>query len=67
MEKQQKKHTETEEEKNKALYIAAVERELTEAMNTKVSIRSTGKSKGRIEIEYYSEEDLERLLALLKR
>ena len=65
-EKQQKKHTETEEEKNKALYIAAVERELTEAMNTKVSIRSTGKSKGRIEIEYYSEDELNSIIEKIR-
>lgn len=65
-EKQQKKHSETEEEKNKALYIAAVERELTEAMNTKVSIRSTGKSKGRIEIEYYSEDELNSIIEKIR-
>lgn len=39
-------------------------RKLTQTLGTKVSI-IPGKKKGRIEIEYYSEEDLERLLELL--
>ena len=35
---------------------------------TKVNLKPIGKrKKGKIEIEYYSEEDLERLLVLLKR
>lgn len=64
--KQQKEHTETEEEKLKAMYIAAAEKELTEAMNTKVTIRSTGKSRGRIEIEYYSEEELNGIIEKIR-
>lgn len=34
-------------------------------LGTKVSIRPTGKTKGRIEIEYYSDEELDRLYELL--
>jgi ParB family chromosome partitioning protein len=42
-----------------------LERELKEILGTKVKINMAGK-KGRIEIEYYSREDLERLIELLK-
>lgn len=42
-----------------------LERELKEVLGTKVKIHMTGK-KGRIEIEYYSREELERLIELLK-
>ncbi len=42
-----------------------LERELKEILGTKVKINMTGK-KGRIEIEYYSREELERLIELLK-
>jgi len=42
-----------------------LERELKEVLGTKVKIQMTGK-KGRIEIEYYSREELERLIELLK-
>lgn len=42
-----------------------LERELKEVLGTKVKIHMAGK-KGRIEIEYYSREELERLIDLLK-
>jgi ParB family chromosome partitioning protein len=42
-----------------------LERELKEILGTKVKINMAGK-KGRIEIEYYSREELERLIDLLK-
>jgi ParB family transcriptional regulator, chromosome partitioning protein len=42
-----------------------LERELKEVLGTKVKIHMAGK-KGRIEIEYYSREELERLIELLK-
>lgn len=45
--------------------IAAAEEELKEILGTKVGISFRGK-KGRIEIDYYSTEELERLLELLK-
>lgn len=44
---------------------AQVERELKDIMGTKVKINQNGK-KGRIEIEYYSRDDLERIIELLK-
>ena len=46
----------------------AIEDDLKSPFSTKVKLKPMGKrNKGKIEIEYYSEDDLERLLALLKR
>ncbi len=46
----------------------AIEDDLKSLFSTKVKLKPMGKrNKGKIEIEYYSEDDLERLLALLKR
>ena len=44
--------------------VARVERELTEALDTRVRVTSSGK-KGRIVIDFAGEDDLERLEALL--
>lgn len=43
------------------LHVRAVEESLQDALGAKVRIRQ-GKSKGRIEIEFYSSEDLERVV-----
>ena len=42
-----------------------IEERLKNALGTKASIKAKNKSKGKIEIEYYSEEDLERITELL--
>lgn len=55
---------ETQEDQQDAFYQDAVGR-LNEYLGTKVRIRP-GKKKSRIEIEFYSEDDLERLLELLE-
>ena len=55
---------ETQEAQQDAFYQDAVGR-LNEYLGTKVRIRS-GKKKSRIEIEFYSGDDLERLLELLE-
>lgn len=55
---------ETQEAQQDAFYQDAVGR-LNEYLGTKVCIRP-GKKKSRIEIEFYSEDDLERLLELLE-
>ena len=67
---QAEKPAETEEEisKEDAREYRAIEDELKSFFSTKVKLKPLGKrNKGKIEIEYYSDEDLERLLALLKR
>ena len=61
---------EKEEELSKAdeREYRAIEDDLKSFFSTKVKLKPLGKrNKGKIEIEYYSNEDLERLLALLKR
>ncbi len=45
--------------------MVRIEAELKESLGTKVTLKDTGK-KGRIEIEYYSRDELERLIELLK-
>ncbi|NBI64507.1 ParB/RepB/Spo0J family partition protein [Clostridiales bacterium] len=45
--------------------VKRVEEDLKQIMGTKVNLSQKGK-KGRIEIEYYSKEELERLIELLK-
>ena len=45
--------------------IAAIEEDLKRSLGTKVKLVSNGK-KGKIEIDYYSPEELERLLEILK-
>lgn len=52
----------------KAVAYRSMEEDLKTIFATKVNIKPAGKrNKGKIEIEYYSEDDLERLLMLLKR
>lgn len=46
-------------------YLKTIESELMMSLGTKVSLKE-GKNKGIIEIEFYSEEDLNRLIEMLK-
>ncbi|MDU7903990.1 MAG: chromosome partitioning protein ParB, partial [Peptostreptococcaceae bacterium] len=50
--------------KKKDIYIVDVEERLTNVFGTKVNI-SKGKKKGKIEIEYYNDEDLDNIVSLL--
>lgn len=47
-------------------YIEEIEKRLTDYMGSKVMI-SQSSNRGRIQIEYYSEEDLERILAIFQK
>ena len=47
-------------------YFKDVEKRLTKTIGTKVSLKPKAKNKGRIEIEYYSMDDLNRILEHLK-
>ena len=51
--------------KSKNVDVIRVEEDLKEVLGTKVNLNQKGK-KGKIEIEFYSREDLERLIELLK-
>ena len=52
--------------KNKDKDLAAVGQQVTEALDTKVRIRGTEK-KGKLELEYYSRGELERLIEILSQ
>lgn len=57
-----------EKEKDEALAIIYqnLEERMKTAMGTKVSIHNKDKNKGRIEIEYYSEAELERIVEMIE-
>ncbi|MCC6144832.1 MAG: ParB/RepB/Spo0J family partition protein [Candidatus Hydrogenedentes bacterium] len=46
--------------------VIQLEDELRRTLGTKVALRSSSPGKGKIEIEYYSHDDLERILGVLK-
>lgn len=50
----------------KDIFIASKESELRDLFGTSVSINQ-GKRKGKIEIEYFNKEDLERILDLMSQ
>ena len=58
-----KRNSPMEEEMKR--YFATLEKKLSNQLKTKVSIHR-GKKKGKIEIEYYTNEDFERLMKILK-
>lgn len=62
--KKKKKETETGPDVN--LIYRQIEDKLKSIMGTKVVINRKDKNKGRIEIEYYSQEELERLIELME-
>lgn len=46
--------------------LAALEDSLRRSLGTKVAVKATAPDRGRIEIEYFSQDELDRLLALLR-
>lgn len=66
--KLQQEKTETEKKKENSIHdiiYTDLEEKMKAVMGTKVSIRQNAKGKGRIEIEYYSREDLERIIDII--
>lgn len=63
---EQEKANDGQSGRNQDAFLEAAANRLVEALGTSVHIRS-GRKKSRIEIEFYSEDDLERLLELLTR
>lgn len=53
-------------ERDMEVFFKDLEEKLKGVMGTKVSINRKDKNKGRIEIEYYSSAELERLIELLE-
>ena len=62
--KPKEKTTEKEDPELSFLY-KAIENRLKESLGTKTTIKAKTKESGKIEIEYYSQEDLERITQLL--
>lgn len=63
---QKEKAEKTAKKKNEHdIFYRDLEEKIKNIIGTKVSIQSKSKKKGKIEIEYYSPEDLERILDLL--
>ena len=56
---------ETKEKQKKDVFVQETESQLREYFGTGVQIKKS-KNKGKIEIEFYSEDDLERILEILK-
>lgn len=54
------------EDESQALIFRDLEERMKSAMGTKVSINRKDKNKGRVEIEYYSESELERIVELIE-
>lgn len=62
--KEKKKDTVEKEEKDQM--ISFFEEKMKEILGSKVSIKNNKKNKGKIEIEYYSMDELERLIDLIQ-
>lgn len=61
-----KKEEKKEEERDLSFIFKDLEERMKQVMGTKVNINKKDKNKGRIEIEYYSEAELERLVELIE-
>lgn len=65
-EKEEQSPLPSEPENNDSVFYQEIEEDLKSIFATKVKL-TRKKNKGRIEIEYYSKDDLERLLTMIKR
>ena len=54
------------EMRSEEIYISGIEEDLARHFGTRVRIKRRGK-KGRVEVEFYSDQDLDRLIHLLKQ
>lgn len=61
-----KKKEQKEEERDLEIFYHDLEEKLKSVMGTKVTINKKDKNKGRIEIEYYSSAELDRIIELLQ-
>ena len=60
------KEKEREEEQDLSIIFRDLEERMKQVMGTKVIINKRDRNKGKIEIEYYSEAELERLVELIE-
>lgn len=63
--KKPKEKTSEKEDPELSFLYKAIENRLKESLGTKTTIKAKNKDSGKIEIEYYSQEDLERITQLL--
>lgn len=63
--KKPKSQTTEKEDEDLSFLYKALEERLKESLGTKTTIKAKNKNAGKIEIEYYSQEDLERITQLL--
>lgn len=63
--KKPKEKTSEKEDPELSFLYKAIENRLKESLGTKTTIKAKTKNSGKIEIEYYSQEDLERITQLL--
>ncbi len=63
----EKPETKVEKETGDQVIYREIENNMKNILGTKVEIKKKAKNKGRIEIEYYSLEELERLIELINR
>lgn len=61
-----KKKEASEEEQELNMYLIDAARKLTEHLGTKVQIRQGARGKGKVEIEYYNNDDLNKILDILR-
>ena len=64
---QKKQEKKQKEEYSDNFVYEKIENEFKEIIGTNVSIKRKSQDKGKIEIEYYSTEDLERIIDLMKK
>lgn len=62
-----KENKKTELDENVKLAFKTLENSLNEILGTKVKIKNGKNNKGKIEIDYYSNDELERLVSLFKK
>jgi len=65
--KKPKEKTSEKEDPELSFLYKAIENRLKESLGTKTTIKAKTKDSGKIEIEYYSQEDLERITQLLEK
>jgi len=65
--KEEKKEVEAKKVVDDSIIYRNFENQMKDILGTKVAIKKKAKNKGRIEIEYYSMEELERLIELVNR
>lgn len=66
LQKQKEEPSNNQENDNMSVFYEDVEQKLKNIMGTKVMIHQKDKEKGKIEIEYYSSDELERIIELFQ-